>query len=88
MCLERHPHCLPHSNAHPSLQVIEHHSAFLRRVLKGCLLTRQVRLLRTLLELKLLATKFSEGSIERLRVDFESIDQEVWEDPSECLAVL
>ncbi len=74
-------------NANPLLQVIEHHSAFLRRVLKGCLLTRQVRLLRTLLELKLLATKFSEGSIERLRVDFESIDQEVREDPSECSAV-
>eukprot|EP00891_Asterochloris_glomerata_P004229 jgi/Astpho2/4229/Aster-05189 len=65
-----------------TFEVIEHHSAFLRRVLKGCLLTRQVRLLRTLLELKLLATKFSEGSIERLRVDFESIDQEVREDPS------
>ena len=68
--------------------MIEHHSAFLRRVLKGCLLTRQVRLLRTLLELKLLATKFSEGSIERLRVDFESIDQEVREDPSECFCSL
>lgn len=40
-------------------QVMVAHREFLRRVLKGCLLSRRVRLLRALIDLKLLAQRFA-----------------------------
>lgn len=40
-------------------QVMVAHREFLRRVLKGCLLSRRVRLLRALIDLKTLAQRFA-----------------------------
>ncbi len=40
-------------------QVMVAHREFLRRVLKGCLLSRRVRLLRALIDLKLVAQRFA-----------------------------
>lgn len=47
--------------------IVGHHQALLRRIMKGCLLSRRVKLLRTLVELKALALKFTEVTA-RIRV--------------------
>ena len=43
-------------------QVIEHHSEFLRKVLKGCLLSRKLTLLQSLMHLKKQASHFTQLS--------------------------
>lgn len=48
-------------------EIVQHHQSLLRRIMKGCLLSRRVKLLRTLVELKALALKFTEVT-NRIRV--------------------
>ena len=42
--------------------MIEHHSDFLRKVLKGCLLSRKLTLLQSLMQLKKQAARFTQVS--------------------------
>jgi hypothetical protein len=49
-------------------QVMVAHREFLRRVLKGCLLSRRVKLLRALIDLKTLAQRFAAVSA-RIRAE-------------------
>ena len=60
-------------------QVVDAHREFLRRVLKGCLLSRKVRLLRALMDLKSLAHHYAALSA-RLSVDPASLSLDA-EDP-------
>ena len=54
-------------------QVIEHHSAFLRKVLKGCLLSRKLTLLQSLMHLKKQASRFTQLS-QALQVPLKPAD--------------
>lgn len=51
--------------------MIAHHKEFLRRVMKGCLLSRKVKLLRNLIDLKVVAHHFALTSA-RLAADSDS----------------
>jgi gamma-tubulin complex component 2 len=66
-----------HVNAATTIdEVIEHHRVFLRKVMKGLLLSRKVVVLRALLGLKDLALSFVSLSSRLIDVDYEALDAE------------
>lgn len=56
---------------------MEQHKAFLRQLMKGCLLSRKVAVLRTLLSLKDLAMRFVKVSDDAASVPWDALDEEV-----------
>jgi hypothetical protein len=52
---------------------VAHHKEFLRKVMKGCLLSRRIRVLRILMDLKALALRFAQLSA-KLKVDTDAFD--------------
>lgn len=59
--------------------IIDYHRVFLKKVMKGLLLSRNVVVLRALLALKDLALTFVKHSSTHLTIDYEGIDQEMSE---------
>ena len=57
-------------------EVIEHHRVFLRKVMKGVLLSRKVVVLRALLSLKDLALSFVNLSTKFADIDYDALDAE------------
>ena len=62
---------------------MEQHKAFLRRLMKGCLLSRKVVVLRALLGLKELALRFVKLSDEHAALKWEALEEEA---EQRCLA--
>ena len=60
----------------PRTQIVEQHKAFLRRLMKGCLLSRKVVVLRALLGLKDLALRFVRASDEHAALSWEALEEE------------
>lgn len=60
----------------PLPQIVEQHKAFLRRLMKGCLLSRKVVVLRALLSLKELALRFVKISDEAAALKWEALEEE------------
>ncbi|PSC76155.1 Gamma-tubulin complex component 2 [Micractinium conductrix] len=58
-------------------EIVEQHKAFLRRLMKGCLLSRKVVVLRSLLDLKEIALRFVRLSDEHASVKWDALDEEV-----------
>jgi hypothetical protein len=56
---------------------VEQHQAFLRRLMKGCLLSRKVVVLRALLNLKELALRFVKAAGEAARVRWGALEEQV-----------
>lgn len=67
------------NNAASVDEMIEHHRVFLKKVMKGLLLSRKVVVLRSLLALKQLALDFVWLSASRISVDWVALDAEVAE---------
>ena len=57
-------------------EILEHHSLFLHKILKGCLLSRKVVVLRALLGLKDLALQFVKLADKHLSLNFAALDEE------------
>lgn len=57
-------------------EIIEHHRVFLRKVMKGLLLSRKVVVLRALLSLKELALSFVNMSTKYVDLDYDALDAE------------
>ncbi|KAL4425465.1 hypothetical protein ABPG75_009481 [Micractinium tetrahymenae] len=64
-------------------EIVEQHKAFLRRLMKGCLLSRKVTVLRALLGLKDLALRFVKLSDESAALKWDQLEEEV---EQKCLA--
>ncbi|KAL4418839.1 hypothetical protein ABPG77_001502 [Micractinium sp. CCAP 211/92] len=64
-------------------EIVEQHRAFLRRLMKGCLLSRKVTVLRPLLGLKELALRFVRLSDESAALKWDQLEEEV---EQRCLA--
>jgi hypothetical protein len=58
-------------------QIIEQHRAFLRRLMKGCLLSRKVVVLRCLLALKETALKFVKVADGAVSLPWDKLDDDV-----------
>lgn len=58
------------------LQIVEQHKAFLRRLMKGCLLSRKVVVLRALLGLKDLALRFVRLSDDTASLKWDALEEE------------